>query len=83
MDKPMLVFPRHASRSSAIDLFVPSLSTLIAFGLAGCLAAAAAAGGQVEGFDQRIASHETASGSTASQAITSKSLIPENSPFIA
>jgi hypothetical protein len=43
MDKPMLVFPRHASRSSAIDLFVPSLSTLIAFGLAGCLAAAAAA----------------------------------------
>ena len=43
----------------------------------------AAAGGQVEGGEERVAVHPAASGSTASQATTSKSLMPANSPFMA
>jgi hypothetical protein len=42
-----------------------------------------AAGGQVEGGEERVAVHPAASDSTASQATTSKSLMPANSPFMA
>jgi hypothetical protein len=43
----------------------------------------ATAGGQVEGFEERVIAHPPASGNTASQAMTSKSLMPANSPFMA